>query len=801
MNFIDQYLSEDLIYALGWTVLHSLWQALAIALLMMLALLFFQNKSSAFKYKLVSGALLLVLFASVLTFGIYYQQAHEATAFTGPDIETLAQVVPLASAADLHTSGTLSSYIDFFNQNIPFITMVWLLGLCFFLVRLVGGLLYIQRIKHSHHTAVSEYWQQKISALGGKLSLRRPVRLVESSLAAVPMVIGFFKPVVLMPLGAINNLTEAEVEAILAHELAHIRRYDFLINILLSFVEALFYFNPAVWWIAANIRSERENCCDDIAIELCGDSLVYAKALMRLEELELAVPSYAMTMSSSNGELLQRIKRILQQPRTRSNMLEKMLATALLLVSLVLFAFGANTFQYNKNLQKESFAHEMNALLGIHEDNAAYANMLFAKADTTPQKKKQRYIKKSNKGEVELEIIDGDIVRLIIDGEEIPKNELEDYNDLIDQMVEEMEEAQERIPPTPPVPSVLPKPKAPLTPPTPPRLSGKTTQTITTKTTEDGQTKIVILQNCENSPTEIIINDDQQYIYIDGTRLEGGDTAVIIKEGNNSRVAMDDVFSLEILDAEDFRLDLKDLENIDAQNLEAIEQSLAEMEETLKLREEKMQSLLKDMEQRRTEISKRMEMLQKENAEYMEKLRRKMETDAQDHKRRFEEKHKKMRSQRTSRNSHTPTKNCKQKKASPKYPTNSTPRLEYNQRITEAMLAQMLKDELVTDKDNYSFELSPQSFKVNGKIQAGNVLQKYLELYKSLSGHPLHENGQIIFQNKNGNIQSSFRSSGIYDTLPYHLDMLGRAVDLSLAENIENIHDVRLFYITIQLDS
>ena len=127
-----------------------------------------------------------------------------------------------------------------------------------------------------------------------RIPLRRKVLLLESALVKVPMVIGYFKPMILMPLGAVNNLSAQEVEAILAHELAHVWRNDYLLNILFSFIEVLFYYHPAVWFISANIRSERENCADDLAIQLCGNSLTYAKALVSLQKLNPAVPAFAM---------------------------------------------------------------------------------------------------------------------------------------------------------------------------------------------------------------------------------------------------------------------------------------------------------------------------------------------------------------------------------------------------------------------------------------------------------------------------------------------------------------------------
>ena len=145
--------------------------------------------------------------------------------------------------------------------------------------------------------------------------MKKTVRFVESGLAKTPMVIGYLKPIILFPLGTVNQLTQQEVEAVLAHELAHIYRNDYLLNIIQSFIEIIFYYHPAVWWISANIRTERENCCDDIAVKICGSSITYVKALVILDEIQ-PTPNLAMLFSSdSKNQLLNRVKRILNQPQ------------------------------------------------------------------------------------------------------------------------------------------------------------------------------------------------------------------------------------------------------------------------------------------------------------------------------------------------------------------------------------------------------------------------------------------------------------------------------------------------------
>lgn len=179
-------------------------------------------------------------------------------------------------------------------------------------------------------------WQDRMERLSKKLSLKRKVRLLESALVTVPMVIGWIKPVILIPVGAVNGLTMEQAEAVLAHELAHISRHDFLINLLQSLVEVIFYFNPAVWWISAVIRAERENCCDDIALGLCENRLAYAKALVVIQEQnKTRVPGMALAFSNRRKQMLNRIGRILNHPQNKSKIMEKFVITSLLILALL----------------------------------------------------------------------------------------------------------------------------------------------------------------------------------------------------------------------------------------------------------------------------------------------------------------------------------------------------------------------------------------------------------------------------------------------------------------------------------
>src|SRR2546428_154855 len=138
----------------------------------------------------------------------------------------------------------------------------------------------------------------------------RPVRLLRWTLVPVPAVLGWVRPVILLPASALTGLTPLQLEALLAHELAHVRRYDYLVNLIQSVIETLLFYHPAVWWISARVRDEREHCCDDLAVAGGGDAHFYATALLGMERLRVTPPAFALAAAGRGGALMGRIRRL-----------------------------------------------------------------------------------------------------------------------------------------------------------------------------------------------------------------------------------------------------------------------------------------------------------------------------------------------------------------------------------------------------------------------------------------------------------------------------------------------------------
>jgi beta-lactamase regulating signal transducer with metallopeptidase domain len=333
MNFAANILPASVVNALGWTLLHSLWQGALAALGFALFLYLSRRASARARYAMGLAVLALVLLASLATFWNHFS----VPAAGGAPVVSAAPA-PFAAAggpaAALPLGRRISVFFGgYFSRHLPLIVTLWLLGVLFLSLRLTGGMLYAQRLKYSRSRPLPAPWLERLQALAAKAGLRRPLRLLESLRLRTPVVIGHLKPVLLLPAGLVTGLSAAEVEALLAHEVAHVMRRDYLVNVLQNLLEILFFFHPGVRWVSSCVRQEREHCCDDIAVELCGDAPGYARALASLQAdgAALAMPA----MAASGGSLLRRITRLLARPRLVHDFREGFLSALLLVAGLL----------------------------------------------------------------------------------------------------------------------------------------------------------------------------------------------------------------------------------------------------------------------------------------------------------------------------------------------------------------------------------------------------------------------------------------------------------------------------------
>ncbi len=258
-----------------------------------------------------------------------------------------------------------------------------------------------------------------------KMRITTPVVASISNKVSGPMLVGWIKPVILFPVGLINALTPQEVEAIIAHELAHVKRHDWLINLVQSLIEVAFYYHPAVWWLSHQIREARENCCDDMAIENGYSPLFYARLLIRIKELQIQNnPSPAISIVGKSKTLLNRIQRILGQSQNFYTMKEKFIALGM--ITAVILVLTSSSF---KKSEKELNLANDEATIHLTEFKLL-PDVEHESLDSIPKKqsKKSVYIENTDpEKSIHVEIQDGEIIRLEVDGELVDPDEYDNY--------------------------------------------------------------------------------------------------------------------------------------------------------------------------------------------------------------------------------------------------------------------------------------------------------------------------------------------------------------------------------------
>jgi beta-lactamase regulating signal transducer with metallopeptidase domain len=285
---------------LGWTLLHFLWQGILVAALYGLAMALAGSRISARgRYAIACASLLLMTAAPAATYtwlGNSAQAARVAADLTDWGARQL-------------TPGTAYTPVtDPWQQAMPGIVLAWFAGAAACSFRLFMGFISATALRRSLHAPALTEWQQTLDRLIERMHVSRSVRLLATDRVDSPAVVGWLRPVILAPVGVFCGIAPEQVEALLAHELAHVRRNDYLVNVLQGIAESLLFYHPAVWWISNQIRNEREHCCDDLAVQASGDVLVYARALAELESMRPA--HFKAALSANDGSLLRRIRRL-----------------------------------------------------------------------------------------------------------------------------------------------------------------------------------------------------------------------------------------------------------------------------------------------------------------------------------------------------------------------------------------------------------------------------------------------------------------------------------------------------------
>jgi beta-lactamase regulating signal transducer with metallopeptidase domain len=340
------FMQNEIVLALCWTLIHSLWQGLLLATVTGAVMIGTRRSSAGKRYKLLTFLFFVFMAVTVITFVKEYNSiSSRATAPAAlPAVTALGesgfQVISVTETNDVVNRPIVDRFKDYFNTHAALIVMIWFVIFIARFIRLTANLAYVHRLKNYKTFAPSEEWEERIKELVATLGLKKKIKLLESGVVKVPVVMGVLKPVVLLPLGLLAHLPADEIEAILLHELAHIKRRDYLVNLLQNFAETIFFFNPALMWVSSMIREERENCCDDIAISVTNSKSRFINALIAFQEYNFAGSSYTVGFAGRKNQLLNRVKRIINEKNKTLNAAEKSLLTFGMGV-FILFSFAA----------------------------------------------------------------------------------------------------------------------------------------------------------------------------------------------------------------------------------------------------------------------------------------------------------------------------------------------------------------------------------------------------------------------------------------------------------------------------
>jgi beta-lactamase regulating signal transducer with metallopeptidase domain len=621
-------ISENLINAIGWTIIHSLWQGAAAALGLAVVMFFLRQSSGRTRYLVGVMALMLVLVMSMVTFVSIYQPGIQGTPVTA---ENGTQLLVTGSTTNQGNVTLAAFFKNYFNRHLPLVVTIWMLGVLVLVLRLAGGYLYNQRLKLHRNQPLPDSWQNRLETFCRQTGIGKPISLVESALVKIPMTIGHFKPVILFPLGVVTGLPRDQVEALLAHELAHILRKDYLVNILQSFVDILFFYHPGVRWISSLVRSERENCCDDIAVSLSGNSLNVAKALTNIQGYDMRTPYPALAAANkrlgSRG-LLARIRRLVSPPVKGPGFAAGTIGAVVLVVGLLTLMVSTN------------------AAAALSRDIANDKSPAVESVQSVDQEKDKE--------------------------KELQKKEQEEIMKLRSKLKAEKMELETKL------------------------------QELVTKEKESHQQnkeqekeKIKMLEK-KLQEKEFKLQQLDTLIREEKARVREQERAIRKEVREQERVIREEVRERERAVREEFRQQEREMRKQEAR-MRVEEAEMRKQEEIMRVQETEMRKQEVKMREQEVQLRKQEAKLRVKEAELRE-----IEKEMQ----------------------------------------------EQMDRFTEVLVNELMRDQLISARDDYEFQFKYGKLYVNGKKQSRAYYKKYKNLYEKTTGKKLNEDGNFRIVNR-----------------------------------------------------
>lgn len=331
--------------SLVWALFYSLWQGMLLYSIVYAAVRAAPGMNARIKYLLSYGALAGTILWFLDTWTSQYQKIQGVTVYItqiSPNDAPNKTLAVNAIPANGTTANLLSNLIPHFERYFPILLTIYTIGIAFMIVRLAVNVAQLWTVSKKGMIPATQLHNDIMQRWIEKLEIAAKVKIYLSEQINVPIMMGAVKPIILLPVAAINNLTTEEVETIILHELAHIKRHDYLLNMIQTLIETILFFNPFVWLLSAIVRREREHCCDDIVVASSASPLPYAKALALLEQTRVNNSALTMAVTGNKKQLLTRIKRIMEMKKNNVNYSQLALLTAgisLIVVLLSMISF------------------------------------------------------------------------------------------------------------------------------------------------------------------------------------------------------------------------------------------------------------------------------------------------------------------------------------------------------------------------------------------------------------------------------------------------------------------------------
>ncbi len=369
------------ITALGWALVHFVWQGALLGAAFAAGSWLLRGGSPEYRYWLGLGCLAAMLLAPLATFTLLLESSGTLLFTDTASLQVWADPAIAAVAAGTGLAPeTVSVSLE---QALPWIVGIWALGVLAMSTRVAVNWTRLIRLSRVGILPISAELEQRVEALKQSMGVRQAVRVVETTVAQVPTVLGWLRPMILLPTSTLVGLSPAQLDLVIAHELGHIRRLDFLINLFQVLVETLLFYHPMVRWVSRRVREEREQCCDDMVVAACGNRIQYARALANLESMRS--PQLEPALAATGGQLVQRIERIVCTHRERDNFSANsgvVFVIAGLVVLAAQLADPIGVFEDRRSRLAEALISELQAEQALGE--STYAPLAEARVVTKP---------------------------------------------------------------------------------------------------------------------------------------------------------------------------------------------------------------------------------------------------------------------------------------------------------------------------------------------------------------------------------------------------------------------------------